>query len=202
MNCFESFQSKQILIPANSGVLFTMGSTRRPWRHQLEIRFLQRKPQFWSRRSMAWPRNPTWFISFRPWNQCPRIRQSRTQLWCPGAWTYPSGARQHRNCTNPWWSWPEAVWRSWYLSASVRRRCKDRLWYSGHSCSIDKMRSAILALSLGIASNVCYMNSALLAELWACCMDDTFDWQDTGLWQASLLRMFAQTSIQQLVIDE
>ena len=59
---------------------------------------------------------------------------------------------------------------------------------SGHCSSLDEMREAILALSLGNGSNLCYMNAALLAELWACCMPDTFVWHEVGEWKDPLIR--------------
>ena len=38
------------------------------------------------------------------------------------------------------------------------------------------MRTLLLELSLGNDANDCFMISALLGELWACCMDNTFSW--------------------------
>ena len=64
------------------------------------------------------------------------------------------------------------------------------------------MKQAILALSLGNVRNVCYMNSALIAELWACCVDDTFVWYDVGLWKDLLIRLLAQSNTHQLLPDE
>ena len=63
------------------------------------------------------------------------------------------------------------------------------------------MRTVILALNFGTDNNACYMNSALLAELWACYMDDSFVWADTGMWRTSLLRLFGQTADHQFLID-
>ena len=64
------------------------------------------------------------------------------------------------------------------------------------------MRQAILALSLGNVSNACYMNSALLAELWACCMDDTFAWPEVGPWKEPLIRLLANSNTHQILQDE
>ena len=61
---------------------------------------------------------------------------------------------------------------------------------SGHCSSLDEMRKAILALSLGNGSNICYMNAALLAELWACCMNDTFVWHKVGAWKDPLIGIY------------
>ena len=72
---------------------------------------------------------------------------------------------------------------------------------SGHCSSLDEMRKAILALSLGNGSNICYMNAALLAELWACCMNDTFVWHKVGAWKDPLIRLLA-SSDQHWVLTE
>ena len=73
---------------------------------------------------------------------------------------------------------------------------------SGHCSSLDEMRQAILALSLGNVSNACYMDSALLAELWACCMDDTFAWHEVGHWKDPLIRLLANSNTHQMLQDE
>ena len=73
---------------------------------------------------------------------------------------------------------------------------------SGHCSSLDEMRQAILTLSLGNVSNACYMNSALLAELWACCMDDTFVWHEVGHWKDPLIRLLANSNTHQMLQDE
>ena len=65
---------------------------------------------------------------------------------------------------------------------------------SGHCSSLDEMRKAILALSLGNGSNICYMNAALLAELWACCMNDTFVWREVGAWKDPLIRLLSSSN--------
>lgn len=61
------------------------------------------------------------------------------------------------------------------------------------------MRSALLALTLGNDSNDCYLNSVLLAELWACCMDNTFDWLATGMWMQPLQHLLTQGATMQLL---
>ena len=63
------------------------------------------------------------------------------------------------------------------------------------------MRKAILALSLGNGSNLCYMNAALLAELWACCMTDTFVWHAVGEWKEPLLRLLSCSNQHQVLTD-
>ena len=73
---------------------------------------------------------------------------------------------------------------------------------SGHCNSLDEMKQAILALSLGNVSNACYMNSALLAELWACCMDDMFTWPEVGPWKEPLVRLLANSNTHQMLQDE
>ena len=72
---------------------------------------------------------------------------------------------------------------------------------SGRCSSLDEMRKAILALSLGNGSNLCYMNAALLAELWACCMTDTFVWYAVGEWKEPLLRLLSCSNQHQVLTD-
>ena len=72
---------------------------------------------------------------------------------------------------------------------------------SDRCSSLDEMRKAILALSLGNGSNLCYMNAALLAELWACCMTDTFVWHAVGEWKEPLLRLLSCSNQHQILTD-
>ena len=72
---------------------------------------------------------------------------------------------------------------------------------SGHCSSLDEMRKAILAFSLGNGSNICYMNAALLAELWACCMNDAFVWHEVGAWKDPLIRLLSCSNQYQVLID-
>ena len=53
----------------------------------------------------------------------------------------------------------------------------------------QKMRTLLLQLSLGNDANDCFMNTALLGELWACCMDNTFSWELLGTWQQPVLQL-------------
>ena len=111
------------------------------------------------------------------------------------------GAKQHRNSTSPTEIDKQRAYVADLCSNPTVDTAKISIG-SGHCSSLDEMRQAILALSLGNGSNVCYMNSALLAELWACCMDDTFVWHAMGPWKDPLIRLLAQPNLHQLLPDE
>ena len=51
------------------------------------------------------------------------------------------------------------------------------------------MRTLLLEMSLGNEANDCFMNTALIGELWACCMDNTFSWDMLGTWKEPLIRL-------------
>ena len=70
---------------------------------------------------------------------------------------------------------------------------------SGHCNSLDEIRQAILALSLENGSNVYYINAELLAELWACCINDTFVWHAVGHWKDPLIRLLSCSNHHQLL---
>ena len=63
------------------------------------------------------------------------------------------------------------------------------------------MRSALLELCLGNDSNDCFMNTVLIAELWACCMDNTFSWGLTGTWKQPLQQMLTRGPHTQWLTD-
>ena len=44
-------------------------------------------------------------------------------------------------------------------------------------------------MSLGNDANDCFMNTALIGELWPCCMDNTFSWEMLGTWEEPLIRL-------------
>ena len=53
----------------------------------------------------------------------------------------------------------------------------------------QKMRTMLLEMSLGNDANDCFMITALIGELWACCMDNTFSWEMFGTWKEPLIRL-------------
>ena len=65
----------------------------------------------------------------------------------------------------------------------------------------QKMRTLILELSLGNDANDCFMNTALLGELWACCMDNTFSWELLGTWQPKLIQLLERGPNTQWLTD-
>ena len=63
------------------------------------------------------------------------------------------------------------------------------------------LRTSLLDLCLGNEANDCFMNTVLLAELWACCMDRSFSWGLTGDWMQPLLRMLDRGPSTQWITD-
>ena len=71
----------------------------------------------------------------------------------------------------------------------------------GNGPDSQKMRTLIFELSLGNDANDCFMNTALLGELWACCMDNTFSWELLGTWQPKLIQLLERGSNLQWLTD-
>ena len=65
----------------------------------------------------------------------------------------------------------------------------------------QKMRTLLLELSLGNDANDCFMNTAMIGELWACCMDNTFSWELLGTWQQPLIRLLDRGPSTQWLTD-
>lgn len=63
------------------------------------------------------------------------------------------------------------------------------------------LRTTLLQLCLGNEANACYLNTVLMAELWARCMDSHFSRKDTGDWLRPLHRLLSQRSSTQRIVD-
>lgn len=71
----------------------------------------------------------------------------------------------------------------------------------GYCLAPEAMRSALLILVLGSEGNEYYLNSVSMAELWACCMNAKFDWEDLGAWKQPLLNLLSQGSTMQWLTE-